>query len=357
MSTLDNPKTYKVLDPENMLGAIADFPDQVEKAWLDISKFPLPTPYIKVKNVVILGMGSSGVAAEIAYNLALKSSSVPLVIVRDYDLPDFVDGTTLVIAVSYSGNTEETVIAFKKAEQKGAKLFAASTGGDLGALSRKYQTPHFQIDYGAEPRAALGYLFSSVVGVMEKLGFMTIEKDEVKEAVLLAKSLQNKIKPESPAAQNYAKQLALKIVGRTPIIFAPENLSGVARRWKGQLNENSKNAAYFEIIPECNHNALMGLKFPKDLYSKIIAIFPQSKYQHPRNKLRQRINLELLTKENIAYESVLMPAVSSPLSEILQLLLFGDYLSYYLALLNRVNPTLADNVKILKEKLMLYGES
>ena len=151
--------------------------------------------------------------------------------------------------------------------------------------------------------------------------------------------------------------IAQKLFGKIPIIYGSGTLQAVARRWKGEFNENAKSASYFEIIPEMNHNALVGLQFPKELSKEIFVIILQSKYDHPRNKLRQSITGQILQKNRISSESILLEPSASPLAEILQMIHFGDYVSYYLAILNNVAPEPIEVINFLKDKLLLTSLS
>lgn len=338
------------LDKDNILRNIQEFPDQIERCWDDWQKIPLPTSYIQAKNVVIAGMGGSAIGGGLVASLA-KSASVPIILVNDYDIPGFVSKDTLFIAVSYSGNTEETIYGLKKASEKTNKIITISTGGKIASLATNYRSPHYKIDYGSQPRAALGYSFTSLVAILAKLNIIEVKNDDIAEAIVLLRGLQKKIDANVQSGYNNAKILAGKLLGRIPIVYGSGYLSEVARRWKGNFNENAKSASYHEILPELNHNALVGLQFPKDLKNMIFVIILQSKYDHPRNTLRQNITAQILQKNRISYESVLLEPSASALAEILQTIHYGDYVSYYLAILNNVEPNPVDIIGFLKDKL------
>lgn len=310
----------------------------------------LPTSYIQAKSIVIAGMGGSAIGGALTQGLS-KNAHIPIVTCNDYDPPGFINKDTLFIAVSYSGNTEETVSALKKAAQKTDKLITISTGGKIASLATNFRTPHYKIDYGSQPRAALGYTFISLVAILTKLNFIEIKNEEISETLVLLKGLQKKIDVNVQSAYNNAKILAQKIFGKIPIVYGSGYLSEVGRRWKEDFNENAKSASYFEVIPELNHNALVGLQFPQDLKAKIFVIILQSKFDHPRNTLRQNITAQILQKNRISYESVLMEPSASALDEILQAVHLGDYVSYYLAILNNVEPNPVEMIGFLKDKL------
>lgn len=351
MVNLDNEQEIARLDRENLLRNIQEFPEQVEHCWQDWQKIALPTNFIQAKSVLLCGMGGSGIGNGLATDLAKVSSSIPIYNFQDYGLPGFVNKDTLVIATSYSGNTEETIDVVKKAAEKTKKIITISAGGKLESLSTNFRTPHYRINYGSQPRAALGYSLTALLAIFNKLGILEISDEEFQEAILVFKGFQKKIDVNVSTASNLAKTFAQKLSGKIPVIFGSGILSEVARRWKGQFNENAKTASYAEILPELNHNSLVGLQFPKDLSKKIFVIILQSKFDHSRNRLRQKITGEILERAGIGYDFVLLEPSPTPLAEIFQTIIYGDYISYYLAILNKVEPSPVPIIQYLKDKL------
>lgn len=351
MGILDAENLIKKLDPNGMLQSINDLPDQIETCWQQMQKFAILTHYVKTDKILILGMGGSAIGGDLIASLALSYSKVPIFIHRDYEIPNFVDSNTLVIAVSYSGNTEETLDGFTKAGEKGAKLIAVSTGGKIESLCRKYQAPMFKVFYGSAPRAALGYLFTAVLAVLNKLDFITLGQNEIKELVRRLREYQKKVSFEIPTSQNPAKKLSQRLENKIPVIMASGTLSVVARRWKTQFNENSKQFAFFEIFPELCHNMVVGLDFPKKVKNDIFIILLESEFDHPRNRLRQSVIHQILRKKGINYEVIIMDKTDTPLIEMFQVILLGEYTSYYLAILNNVDPTPNEMIDFLKAKL------
>jgi len=351
MHILDDEKKILILDPSRMLQNIKDLPDQIETCWQQIKDFSIPTHYIKAKNVLILGMGGSAIAGDLTNSLSLLKCRIPVVIHRDYDLPEFTNPETLVIGVSYSGNTEETISGFERAAAIGAKIIGISTGGTIASICRKYKAPMFSINYGSQPRASLGYQLIAMIGIFNKLGFLQISESEILEAVTTMKTFESKIHIGIPTYQNQVKQLADRLKDKIPIIFGSGYLQQVARRWKTQINENSKHLAFFEILPELNHNMINSFDFPKKLSEKIFVIMLQSKFDHPRAKVRQQITLQILQQKKIQYETIFLNSANAVLSEMFLSIFFGDYLSYYLALLNNVDPSVIPAAEYLKDRL------
>lgn len=348
---LDDYQSFPKIDSENILQNIEELPDQVKQAWQETKDFTVPTHYIQAQNICLLGIGGSAMGADLLRTFALNQSSIPITVSRDYNLPEFVNSKTLVIGVSYSGNTEETLAAFEQAAQRKAKLIAIATGGKLESLASKYKAAFYKIKYGAQPRAALGFSFISQLGIIVKLGFIELKDDEIAMTVDLLNQSKLRLRADIPLDQNIAKQVALKLRHRIPIVYGSGYLQEVARRFKGQFNENAKTASFFEQLPELNHNALVGTEFPQKLASMIFVLVLQSSYDHPRNKMRQAVTMQILEKRGIPYESIMVEPAGNPLAEMFQVIMVGDYISYYLSLLNEVDPTPVEIINFLKDQL------
>lgn len=355
MSNLDNIEAIKKLDKDDILTNMQEFPDQIEKCWADWQNIPIPTHYVNAKNVLILGMGGSSIGGALVSSLARLECPMVVEVSRDYTIPAWVDKNTLVIGVSYSGYTEETLTAFKVATAKTDKLITIATGGTLASMGSNHKALHYEIKYSAQPRQALGYSFTSLLAIFSKLRFLSFKTEDIEEAMILLKGFLKKIDVDIPVYRNQAKILSQKLVNRIPIILAAYPLTEVARRWKQHLNEDAKTASYFEAIPEMNHNALAGLEYPENLGQKVFMIILESRYNHPRNKQRQNVMTQIFQQRRIPCETIMLEPAGSILAEILQMILLGDYVAYYLAVLNNVAPEPVEIVEFLKDKLS--GES
>ncbi len=350
MVDLDDLLIYQQLDQSGMLDHLREFPQQCEQAWQKVLKFNLPPEYRQIDKVVILGMGGSAIGGDIARRLALAESKVPVWVHRDYGLPPFVGRDTLVIASSYSGNTEETISAFTTSLQTPAKKLVLTTGGKLEQLAEKEGIPIFQIDYQSPPRAAFPHSFVPLVGVFQKLGLFADKSADMKEALQILDQLAKDLAETTPSVFNPAKQLAAKLWGYVVVIYGAEILSEVARRWRTQLNENSKTWALAELFPELNHNAVVGYEFPPQVKERIFVVLLHSALFHPRSQLRYEATAKLLTKAGISHE--LVGAVgATALAQVMGLVLFGDYVSVYLAMLNKVDPTPIASIDFVKQYL------
>lgn len=347
---LDDPKVYKQYDPEDMLARIKEMPWQCQQAWQAAMSFNLPTNYNEVDKVIILGVGGSAIGGDLVRSLAESEAKVPIFVHRDYGLPAFVDDRTLVIASSYSGNTEEALSSFEQALKIGAKKLAITTGGRLKEIAKANNIPVFKIEYKAQPRAALGFSFLPTLGCLQKLGFLSDKSADVAETVSVLKALSAKIDEKAPLASNPAKQLAQRLYGCLTVIYGAGILAEVAHRWKTQINENSKAWVFYEVFPELNHNSIVGYELPKELASRIKVILLRSPSFNQRVKLRYQVTCELLERAGVQYEFVDSEG-KSPLSQMVSLVSFGDYVSYYLAILYRVDPSPVKVINYLKERL------
>ncbi len=347
---LDDPKVYRKFDPSNMLGRIAELPLQCRQAWGNALDFPLPPDYSAVDKVVILGMGSSAIGGDLVSSLALEEGALPVLVHRDYGLPPSVDDRTMVIASSYSGNTEETILSFAQALKTPAKKLAITTGGRLKAMAEESGVPVFTYHYVAQPRAAFGYGFFSILGLFHKLGLLTIKSEDAEEAISLLQELAPKLDCGVPLNANLAKQLATRLLGHLVIIYGAGVLSKVALRWKTQFNENSKTWAFSECFPELDHNAVVGYRFPNWLANRVFVLLLRSPSLHPRTQIRYQVTADILTEARVEHEFIDAQG-ESHLSQIMSAVLLGDYVSYYLAILNQIDPSPVAAIDRLKEKL------
>ena len=352
MHRLDDTRAIRALDRSNMYEHIASLPERFGEAWNRAVDFALPAHFIRNSNIVFLGMGGSAIGGALVKSILEGSGErTPIHIVRDYTLPDFVDRNSLVVAVSYSGNTEETIAAFSKAATKGAKLLAVTSGGELERLSGRFRAPLFSIPYAAPPRAALAYLFVPLLAVAEKLGLTAFSTPEMTEVIQRMSEKRAAYALEMPIARNPAKKLAEKLAEKIVTIVGSGPLTEAARRWKTQLNENAKQAAYFEVLPELCHNSVVGLDFPKAQKKDACVVVLQSRFDHPRNILRMSLYPSILARKAIPHEVVKSADAPNAIAELAETILLGDFVSFYLAMLNRVDPTPVEPIEQLNKEL------
>jgi len=347
---LDDMSNYERLDPSNMIARISDMPQQCRKAWTSASSLPLPEDYTDVNKVVILGMGGSAIGGDMVGALAADQAKAIIIAHRNYTLPRWVDEKTLVIASSYSGNTEETISAFTQALDTPAKKLAITTGGQLSEIAAKNGIPLFLFHYKAEPRAAFGYSFFSILAFVRGLNLIPLEEEDVDETINVLEDLSSEWDKDVLLESNAAKQLSIEIYDRIVAVYGAGLLSKVADRWKAQLNECSKAWSCAEHFPELNHNAVVGYRFPEHLKQAAFVIMLRPAALQQRVKVRYDITCELLDKAGIPH-AIVEAEGKSNLSQLMSTVLYGDYVSYYLAILNEVDPSPVESIDYLKRRL------
>jgi len=347
---LDDLAGYPQLDTEGMLTHIHNFPRLCEQAWRMVASFSLPEDYGRVNKVVVLGMGGSAIGGDLVRSLIESESKIQIAVCRDYDLPRWVDDRTLVIASSYSGMTEETLSAFEQALDTPSKKLAITAGGKLKTFQESMGIPVISFEYKSQPRAALPFSFFLILGVLQKLNLILDKSQEVVETLVNLNGMAARINEKVPTTQNPAKELARNLYGRLAVIYGAGITAEVAHRWKTQINENSKTMAFYEVFPELDHNSVVGYSFPEELTRQAFVIMLDSNLLHERNRLRFEITQKLLEQSGIYYR-VLNAEDGGAMSQMLSLVLFGDYVSYYLAMLNQVNPTPVKPIDFLKNDL------
>ena len=294
--SLDDPQVFKRYDPEGMMNHLHRLPQLCQQAWQMALDFKLPPDYADIDKVLVLGMGGSAIGGDLAASLAQAEARLPIIVCRGYELPGFTDAKTLVIASSYSGNTEETLASFEQALKTGAKKLAITTGGRLKDLAQERGIPIFSFDYQAPPRAALPFSLLPILCFLYRLGLISDKSPAVAETVPLLEGLSSRIDETVPQSQNRAKQLARRLYNRLPVVYGAGITAEVARRWKTQLNENSKAWAFHEVFPELNHNAVVGYQFPEELASRIVVVLLHSALLAERTQLRYLITGQLLDR-------------------------------------------------------------
>ena len=349
MVVLDNVEKIEKLDKSNMSQLLHEFPTQGEKVLSLMKNFPLLSQEGKIGNVIISGLGGSAIGGDILKGLLRDSLPAPVVVNRSYGVPGWVSERSLMICVSYSGNTEETLSSYEAGKKRGARLAVVSSDGKLTELAQKDGIPYLAIPGGAPPRTALGYLFFPCLLILNIFGIVSVEEREIREAVETLISLRREIDLSAPIKANLAKQLAEQLYGTLPLIYTTSDfLEGVGMRWKTQLNENSKIPAYYQSFPELDHNEIMGWEGLKDVCQKMALVLLRD--QDESERMQKRIEI---TKKIISSKVGKMLEVHSRgenlLSRILSLVYIGDYISFYLAILNEKDPTEIVSITRLKE--------
>ncbi len=336
---LDDLERFKQLDTLNMLGEIDNLPDQLAFAYQLGMRLDLPD-WKNFRHVVIAGMGGSAIGADLLESYCASLSLLPVSVHRDYSLPLFARGAeTLVICSSHSGNTEETLDAFEAARKAECRVIVVCTGGEFAKRAKENTIPLWTFDHAGQPRAAVGFSFGLLLAMFQRLGIIPDQSKEMEDALASMKRTQGHLKADVPAVKNPAKRYAGQLMGRWVTFVGSGLLTTVARRWKGQMNEVAKAGANFEFLPEADHNTLAGTENPQEtLNAHTMTLFLRAPSDHPRNRLRSDLTRKAFMLEGMNTDYIDARG-NTALAHMWTLILFGDYMSYYLAMGYGVDPT------------------
>ncbi|HMS31184.1 MAG TPA: bifunctional phosphoglucose/phosphomannose isomerase [Candidatus Saccharibacteria bacterium] len=339
---LDDLKYIQQVDKSDALGFTAK---QIEQLRHSFSVGPLNfTP----QNIVFSGMGGSSLVAELVHTW--PRVAVPFVVSKGYDLPNWVDEKTLVICASYSGNTEETLSALQQARDRAGHIVVLAHGGMLHEEAKAHDVQFVQLPPAQQPRTAVFYAYRAVVEILVAAG--VVEGTKIAELEAAVDSLQKSCAewgPEVAESKNYAKQLARVMVGKTPIVYGGALTYPAAYKWKIDVNENAKNTAWCNQLPEFNHNEFLGWSsHPVEKPFAVIDLI--SSFEHERILKRFDVTDRMLSGRRP--KAIRVEAVGeSVLEQLLYLVLLGDYATTYLAVLNNVDPAPVDLVEKFKKEL------
>ncbi|HXF51123.1 MAG TPA: bifunctional phosphoglucose/phosphomannose isomerase [Dehalococcoidia bacterium] len=348
--SLDDADLVRRLDPTGLLGRIEALPEQCRDAWEQGRTIELSRAFGRVDSVVVCGMGGSAIGGDIVRALANRLCHVPVVVLRGYDLPGWVGSRTLAVFCSASGNTEETLAAFDRALDTDAPKIVITQGGRLLEEARANGIAAIQYRYDGEPRSGLGYGLMLLLAALQRTGLVEDIDDDVTEAVATLVGQREELGFAAPEERNPAKRMARRLHGRLPVIVGADVLAEAAHRWATQIHENGKQWAFWQELPELNHNLVEGFDRPADVVERLVVVFLAHPQLHPRVRLRYDITRELLDAAGVASETVTARG-SSPLAQALSAIQFGDYVSFYLAMLNGVNPSPVPRIDVLKRRL------
>ena len=347
--TLDDPETLKRIDPDDMLGRVAEMPRHMAQARRVAAAVTLEPRHTDVDAIVVLGMGGSAIGAELVAAAAGDRLRVPIVVHRDYGLPAWVGDRTLVIAASHSGETAETLSGFAAARERGVPIAVITTGGRLASAATEDRLPLLRYQLGGQPRAAIGFGVGLLHELLARAGLIA-DADELGPAVKALEALLERLAPSVETDANPAKQLAWAIFGRIPVVYGHGAMTAVAHRWKTQLNENTKAWAAHEPMPEANHNAIEGSLNPRELGDALYVVQVRDPDEPSQIAERYRVVDELLG-ERATNRSQVWAEGPSALARVMTGVAYGDLVSVYLAILYQTDPTPVTLLSMLKERL------
>ncbi len=346
---LDDLEKIRKIDSFDLLGTIESFPEQISEA-IRLSEIPEISEF-KPKNILIAGMGGSATGGEILKEWLYYRAKIPIFVNRNYSLPGFVDDNTLLIVLSYSGNTEETLSQFLEGKRRGCKIVAITSGGELGTICGEEGISCVKIPEGYQPRAAIAYLSFPIVNLIERLKIYD-PGDSIEGTVETLKKLRTSLGRTVKTRNNAAKQVALMLEGKIPAIYS--NYSSIANRWHIMLDENAKILGWHGAIPEMNHNEIVGWDAGHTngtLVAILLRGVEENNRLHNRFEATKRI---LMRKDREVIE--IWASGESTLAKMLYLVNLGDYVSVYLAILRGIDPSPVTTIEKLKKELREMDE-
>lgn len=330
-----------------MIKLIKSFPEQVKEA-LELTKQIKASDISKkdIQHIAISGMGGSGIGAHLVKSIVEESCELPITLIQGYRLPFWVNSKTLFISCSYSGNTEETLAILELARKKTPHIFSVTTGGKLKAISDRENFPQYNFSGEAKcPRAGIAYPSVAILMLLHKLGFcpdLNIE-DELTSSSSLLEELQEDL-------QSKAKSVAENIHGYFTLLYADQKFYPAVLRFQQQLAENSKQLSHAHVFPEINHNELVGWKFPEAHIKKSKAILLRSDFDHDRNQKRMDISKSIIAEKAEVVE--IEGKGKSFTQQLFYFIHLIDWISFYLAEENQIDPFPVESINYLKNKLV-----
>ncbi len=355
---LNHPEQFLNIDRSNLVLQINGLPEQLQKGWelgIDLHLDTLSKP----QRVILAGVGGAAMACDLIAAYLSPICKVPISVHRDYGLPAWAEGQdTLIINVSHSGNTGETISSFEEGKKKNCSQLIISTGGELAIRASQAGIPKWIYPDGVPSRMAIGWTFGLLLAACEHLGMIRdsdqriySQDDEIFLAIEALQEQRDMIQMQIPLAENPAKRLAGQFMNRWLIIYGSEFLAPVSRRWKAQINELAKAPACVEILPEADYNAVAGLLNPQDELCHCMVYFLQSSKFHEQNKIRCELTRSVYLTEGMNIDFFNAKG-ENRLAHQWTTLLFGDFVAYYLAMLYDIDPTPVDAVDEIRSAML-----
>jgi len=355
MTILDDLDYIHSIDKSNMLRVIEAFPEQLLEALSAVEQSKIrKINGRKINNIVIAAVGGSAIQGDLIRNWIEDRMAIPMEICRDSTLPSYADRRTLVIAASYSGNTQETLSQVVEAYERRCKVFSVTSGGQLARISKRLGVPTVKVQSGLVPRAALPHLLTSTAHILWRSGLIKSIQGEIKLASRQLSEKRRDIRTENPLQNNRAKQFAVDLLGKFPVIYSSARVSGVARRVKNQFNENSKVPSKFELLPEAVHNEIEGwkrLNVAEEAGIPFSIVFIRDTEESKSERIRFEEMKKILNEAGFSEVKEVLLEGETKLGRLLSGVYFGDFVSFYLAVARGFDPTPIKSIEKLKKRI------
>jgi len=342
---LDDLKLLSKIDRSNMMSAVDRFSDIFLRS-RDDAEVSVTKTNASFQSLVLMGMGGSASAADVVLDWLKGSLPIPALVHREPGLPAFVNSRTLFIALSYSGETSETLAAFREAKNRGSSLVGIGHGGSLASFCYRFKAPFIRVEASLAPRAALGQLIVSAAIALENANLIRSTTREISKAAQELVRIRRRCRIETPVADNPAKSLAVKLLGHLPVLYSLQRMSSVARRFKNQLAENSKLLAKYDLLPEAGHNEVEAWHERDNMLPVIIRDSQETSFE----RSIVRAFRGTISSASRSHPLDVRVASRGSLSRLLSPIFFLDYVSVYLAMLRRVDPTPTDLINEYKKR-------
>lgn len=351
---LDDEKTIERIDAGNVRSSISALPDQIESAWREASLLRLPVSYTRAKNIVVTGMGGSALPAHLVQSVYGGALRVPFCFINGYDLPGSVDKNTVVIVSSYSGTTEETLACLAAARKRKAMVVGITTGGPLAASLKRFNLPAYVFDAVAnpchQPRMGLGYMTTGLLAILDKITDFGLDSADIEKIPARLRKESDRWSIAVPMESNPAKLLAHNLACKVPIVIGAEHLVGNGHIFQNQTHECPKQFCAAFPLPELNHHLMEGLKFPREINQLLSFVFLDSGLYGERITKRVKVTEQVVKRQN--YDSHRFKASDrTRLGQAFETLAFGSWVSFYLAMQSRINPSDIPWVDFFKKEL------
>lgn len=352
MNRLDNQESREEIDSMGVEKALSSFVDQLKNTWNQVQKNNFPI--FKPNAVIFSGMGGSGLAGRIATSLYEKKVSFPLSVYADYGLPSWVGKDSLVVANSYSGNTEETISSIAKARKAKAKILAITAGGKMAEMIKKGDFPGVIIAPTSNPpgypKTGHGISFAALLGVLSKTKLIPLTNQEFLKALKELTKLREKWLPEAITSKNPAKQMAQKLIEKIPLLFSARPLLGSIHAATNVFHEIGRTFSVYFDFPEFNHHLVEAFVYPQDIKMKVACVFVHSDMFNNRIKLRYKVTEKLFNEQKLQVEHFYLKG-SDSLTQAFEQQHFFAWVAYYLSILRNTDPGPETWIIKLKELL------
>ncbi len=339
------------MDKTGFKKLLLNFHEQVDAAPKLVDAAKLQIDAARIRQVVYIGMGGSAITGDLLNDALFAQLKVPVSVVRGYTTPGYCSENTLVVACSYSGNTEETLSALQSVAGSGAQFICVTSGGKITKLARKNNWGLITLPDGYPPRMALGFMFFTLYHALGRADLFSGYQSDLSQ---LSRFLKEEIHKHDLDAHNghiLAMELAKTIQHSIPVIYSSAPfLATVSLRWQNQMHENAKSLAFRNVLPEMNHNEIVGWEMDSDVRSALVAIFLENETPHPRIKQRIELSKKLIKSGGNKVVDIYSHGTDT-LEKIFSLIILGDWVSYYLAAFYKKDPIAIENINYLKEEL------